>query len=1104
MLSNNGLKKIQSEKRKQIIDCFNKTSLEFENKFENKEEKVKITYQDLFAGELIKIKKKKIHNFIFQIYQNNEVFEKLEIIKAFDNFSSYFKGFFDNRKNIFSADDKTTSIAHRIVDINFSKFLQNCEVVKKLRKFCPQCIEKAEKILANEGLNDSVEHVFSLDNYNCCLTQEQIDLYNKYIGGIPATVGKEKVKGLNEIINNECQKNNDLNEILKKNHASTLTELYKQILSDRKDKFILDEFSSGTDAIEAVKHFYEDQMGNNGAVPLLLNLFKNFDKYDLKYIYVNKSNLNFLSTYLFGGANWNFLSDAITKFNKKLASIKDISVDDLNSAYVNVDEDKSESITSLFYKSFEKKIGALLAENCINWPEALKNANDKHFIKDKLDSLLDIFKLSKVFITDVFNKDFSFYVDYERALQKLEEILSLYNKVRNFATKKTYNIDKIKLNFECYQLCSGFSESKENDYLGVFFIRGDKLFLGILKKGLEDEDKKLFSEEKSKNEENAFQKVRYHLLDIHKNLTRCSLALTEVKKHFNSSSEDLVLSNSFSPSLKITKDLYDIYTEGKFKADYAKKDAADYRCCLTKWIEFAISFLKSYQSTKNVFDYKDLKKAEEYVDVKSFYEHVDSLNYKIDFIPFSSEYIEQLINDNKLYLFQIYNKDFSLKSTGSKNLHTLYLKNIFSSENLKSVVIKLNGKAELFYRAKSIETSNACVHKADSILVNKDYLVDSVYKHIPDQIYEEIYKYKNHKIDVLSDDAQKFFNENERLITTKTATHEIIKDKRFTQDKFFFHLSITLNFKEKDNVSSFNKEVLTFLKNNNDINIIGIDRGERNLIYATVIDQKGNVLETKSFNLIKQTKIDNNIVQIDYNSKLKIRENARLEERRSWDSISKIKDLKEGYLSSVIHQLSCMMIKYNAIIVLENLNSGFKRIRSGISEKSVYQKFEKMLIDKLNYLVFKNVDVFDKGGVLNAYQLTDKFSSFSKLGAQCGFLFYIPSAYTSKIDPETGFADVFNFSCLKNNKSIKEFFDNFQSISYDKSEDLFKFSVDFSNKKISLRAEMFKKKWDIFSYGKRIIRRKINNFKTEIVDPTENLKSLFSNNNIDFENGNNL
>lgn len=61
LLSNNGLKKIQSEKRKQIIDCFTKTSLEFENKFEKKEEKVKITYSDLFKGsELFKKKKMRL------------------------------------------------------------------------------------------------------------------------------------------------------------------------------------------------------------------------------------------------------------------------------------------------------------------------------------------------------------------------------------------------------------------------------------------------------------------------------------------------------------------------------------------------------------------------------------------------------------------------------------------------------------------------------------------------------------------------------------------------------------------------------------------------------------------------------------------------------------------------------------------------------------------------------------------------------------------------------------------------------------------------------------------------------------------------------------
>jgi CRISPR-associated protein Cpf1 len=48
-----------------------------------------------------------------------------------------------------------------------------------------------------------------------------------------------------------------------------------------------------------------------------------------------------------------------------------------------------------------------------------------------------------------------------------------------------------------------------------------------------------------------------------------------------------------------------------------------------------------------------------------------------------------------------------------------------------------------------------------------------------------------------------------------------------------------------------------------------------------------------------------------------------------------------------------MIIEYNAIVVLEDLNFGFKRGRFKV-EKQVYQKFEKMLIEKLNYLAFKD------------------------------------------------------------------------------------------------------------------------------------------------------
>ena len=46
-----------------------------------------------------------------------------------------------------------------------------------------------------------------------------------------------------------------------------------------------------------------------------------------------------------------------------------------------------------------------------------------------------------------------------------------------------------------------------------------------------------------------------------------------------------------------------------------------------------------------------------------------------------------------------------------------------------------------------------------------------------------------------------------------------------------------------------------------------------------------------------------------------------------------------------------MMVEHNAIVVMEDLNFGFKRGRFKV-EKQVYQKLEKMLIDKFNYLVF--------------------------------------------------------------------------------------------------------------------------------------------------------
>ena len=156
-------------------------------------------------------------------------------------------------------------------------------------------------------------------------------------------------------------------------------------------------------------------------------------------------------------------------------------------------------------------------------------------------------------------------------------------------------------------------------------------------------------------------------------------------------------------------------------------------------------------------------------------------------------------------------------------------------------------------------------------------------------------------------------------------------------------------------------------------------------------------------------------------------------------------------------------------------------------ERQIYQKFENMLIEKLNYLVFKDKKVTEPGGVLNAYQLTNKSANVSDVYRQCGWLFYIPAAYTSKIDPKTGFANLFITKGLTNVEKKKEFFDKFDSIRYDSENDCFVFAFDYA--KICDNAD-FKKKWEVYTKGERLVYNNTER-KNISINPTEELKSIF-------------
>ena len=100
-----------------------------------------------------------------------------------------------------------------------------------------------------------------------------------------------------------------------------------------------------------------------------------------------------------------------------------------------------------------------------------------------------------------------------------------------------------------------------------------------------------------------------------------------------------------------------------------------------------------------MFKFKD---TEAYKDISEFYRDVEKQGYKIVLKDIDENYINKLIDNGQLYLFQIYNKDFSKYSKGKQNLHTLYWKELFDEENLKNIIYELNGGAEVFYRKRSL------------------------------------------------------------------------------------------------------------------------------------------------------------------------------------------------------------------------------------------------------------------------------------------------------------------------------------------------------------------------------------------------------------------
>lgn len=1023
------LSKYQALLRKNIVDFFNNTDI-----IKNKK-----PFQGAFVEKHL------------ADYLEND--EDKQTINRFKGFTTYFSNFLTNIKNIYSQEDKSTALAHRIVNDNLMKFIDNINVFNKVIIYLPEDNIKQLYSDFEQYLNVlCIQDYFKLDNYLNTLTQTQIELYNAIIGGRTDKGEKVAIKGLNQYINLYNQAHKD-------QRLPKLKPLFNQILSIKESvSFIPEKFDNASEVLLAIKEMWKRLHGEDGVLVKLMDIMVNIDSFQPTGIFIpNDLELTDICQKHFGKYDAvknalidNYKAEHPIKKGQKQEKYDELikkhlkSIRSLSLAQINALLPESNPVQDYF-----KQMGAINNENkqrenlfaliqnrrtsiesvlSIDNPTEQDLKNNVEFIKDFLDAVKDLQRFLKPLngAGDESNKDDVFYSDFTPLYESLNDLITpLYMKVQSYITRNPKDENKFKINFECATLLKGWAYSNGNyQYRSIILRNNYHFYLAIIYKDIASVSRQIIQAEAA---ENNFEKIVY--------------------KQFVTNNISNYITNPVVEDSVLVAEAERIYNEKSFnKGDNFKKDD------LTALIDFYKKSLKTDDNWSGV-DFKFLS-SDAYETLMQFKSDLEKQAYQLGsgLVPVSL--INKLVDEGKLFLFKITGKDFSPHSKGRPNLHTIYWRMLFDEQNLKDVVYKLNGQAEIFFRRKFV--TDPVIHKANKPVTNKsDYN-------------------KQHK-------------------PTSEFAYDIVKDRRFTLDQFTLHVPITMNFKAQGN-GRLNDEVKSFIKNQGIRHIIGIDRGERHLLYLTMIDMQGNIVKQCSLNSIASNPEHPDFSQ-NYHDILDKKEGNRLQARRNWTTIENIKELKEGYLSQIVHVLAKMMVENDAILVLENLNTGFMRGRQKV-EKSVYLKFEKMLIDKLNYLVDKTAEPNQPLGALKALQLTEKYDDFNKYQKgnvrQCGFVFYIPAWNTSKLDPATGFVNLFD-TRLDSMQSIKAFFSKFDSIRYNQQNDWFEFAFDYNN--FTTKADGVRSKWTLCSVGYRIETKRspeaVNKFASKEIDLNGEFKQLF-------------
>jgi hypothetical protein len=986
------------------------------------------------ASSFLILSSKDVLHLIKKQYSQDENIQKAANI-ILKGFFTYFGGFNQNRENYYATkDEKATAVATRIVHENLPKFCDNVIFFENQREeylnmhvFLKQ---QGNELVTKDGapLPSITQKIFVIDHFNQCLSQKQIDIYNEEIGNA------------NSLINHYNQaKKNETNF----KRLPLFKTLYKQIGCGKQGSLFFEITCNSNgekknekdisleEVLESVRNAGEKYFRSTADektiynVPKLLNYLRKRENYS--GVYWSKVAINTISNKYF--ANWHELEDRLKEarvFEKHKGSEDDTRIPEAV---------ELEGLFSILDKMENWKEG-LFKENILKTQAKKDIIATSDTPRQALLQMIfsDILSYSNQFLSTSSKilglRQYNNKETKEKIKAWLDDALSVLQMLKYFHIKETKAKGETPDSIISEALDTILLRVDDRDWFDWY----DAIRNYLTKKPQDDVKRNKLK----LNFENASllggwsdgqEKVKASV--ILKKDESYYLGILRTKSLFNTEKTNNPIYQSITPHAGRL-----ILANLKFQTLAGKGFLGEFgQTYGNMGKEHPIKAIESLQKIikdRYVKKYPLLKKVIEksYKSKKDFDKEVQEILadcYVCEFIPLNWQEVDKQTVLGNIYLFKIHSKDDEEKNTGRKNLQTSYWQTVFEEDS----PFQLNGGGEIFYRKQAINDK-----KVKTGYEGKSY---------------------------------------------------VIENKRFTVEKFLFHCPIKLNYKAKNYskpeyaLPEVNKQINEILTKVENIHFLGIDRGEKNLLYYSLINKNGEIIEQGSLNKINEH---------NYHAKLDELEKNRMEARKSWQTIGTIKELKEGYISQVVKKIADLAIEHNAFIVLEDLNTGFKRGRQKI-EKSVYQKFELALAKKLNFFVNKSARAGEIGSVTKALQLTPPVSNYQDIEnrRQVGIMLYTRANYTSQTDPITGWRKTIYLKKGSEETIKKQILSSFIDFGFDEKDYYFEYRADNTEKIWKLYSGNNGKPLDRFR-GKRGNK---NEWNIEQIHIVQMLDKLFTN-----------